>query len=455
MEFAVVDIETTGGFVKRNRIIEISIFVFDGKRILDQYTTFVNPQKSIPITIIGLTGITNDMVNTAPCFKDVAGIVDSMTKDRIFVAHNVGFDYSFIRGEFKALGKTFFRSKLCTVRLSREIFPGLNSYGLGNLCRHLKIEILDRHRAEGDARATVAVLKKLLQHDRDDFLGQSLNRNSRQGTLPPNLPKSEFDQLPEETGVYYFLNQRNEPLYIGKARNIRNRVISHFTGVSRQKQELARQIHHIGFELTGDELVALLLESHEIKNKRPKYNRAQKRRYPPYGIYKYEDSRGYLRICLSQVSKIEKPVMVFSDFQQGWDFLHAKISEFELCPKMAGIQNHPGSCSHLKVNMCNGACMELESAIDYNHRAKAALDSFGDTNKSFLLLGTGRSFDELSIVAVEEGRYLGFGYVHDSIQDTSIESLKKCITLLEDNYDTQRIINSFLRKHPKTRKIKY
>lgn len=455
VEFAVVDIETTGGIVRRNRIIEISIFVFDGSKIMDRYTTFINPQKTIPASIIGLTGITNEMVSSAPCFKDVADIIQNLTKDRIFVAHNVGFDYSFLRDEFKAIGRTFFRPKLCTVRLSREIFPGLRSYGLGNLCQHLDIVIENRHRAEGDARATVRVLKKLLLSDHEDFVGKSLNRNSRESTLPPNLPKSEFDQLPEETGVYYFLNQKNEPLYIGKANNIRNRVLSHFTGSSKRKQELVRQMHHIGFELTGDELIALLLESHEIKHKSPKYNRAQIRRYPTYGIYEYEDSKGYLRMSLAQVSKIKRPLIAFSNFQQGWDFLQSKISEFNLCPKLAGVQTQPGACSHFKVQMCRGGCVEAESSTDYNARVKDALDTFGDTNKSFLLLGNGRSFDELSIVAVEEGRYLGFGYVHDSIQDTSVESLRRCITSYDDNYDTQRIIDGYLRRHPKARKIKY
>ncbi len=455
MEFAVVDIETTGGIAKRNRIIEISIFVFDGNKILDRYTTFVNPEKTIPTNIIGLTGITNEMVACAPPFRDVAQIVYDLTKDRIFVAHNVGFDYSFLRSEFKVLGKKFFRTKLCTVRLSREIFPGFRSYSLGNLCHYLKIEIINRHRAEGDARATVGVLKKLLQHDHEDFVGKSLRRNSREGTLPPNLPRMEFDQLPEETGVYYFLNQRHQALYIGKAKNIRNRVISHFTGESKRKQQLTGNIHHIGFELTGDELIALLLESHEIKRRKPKYNRAQVRRYPAYGIYKYEDSRGYWRMCLAQVNNGKRPLIVFSNFNQAWEFLLAKISEFNLCPKLAGVQNHPGPCGHFKVQMCRGGCLGQEASSEYNARFIEAIESFNDANNSFLLLGKGRSCDECSIVGVEEGRYLGFGFVQDSIQDTSIESLKKCINFYVDDYDTQRIISMYLRRHPNARKIKY
>ena len=165
--YAVIDIETTGGFAQRNRITEIAIYVFDGTKIVEEFRSLVNPEREIPNYIALLTGINNDMVASAPSFKSIAPTIEELTKDKIFVAHNAGFDYSFIRKEFRELGINFVRKKLCTVRLSRNIIPGLHSYGLGTLCATLGIPIEHRHRAFGDARATVSLLHYLIKHDHD------------------------------------------------------------------------------------------------------------------------------------------------------------------------------------------------------------------------------------------------------------------------------------------------
>ncbi|MFN6947047.1 MAG: exonuclease domain-containing protein, partial [Cytophagaceae bacterium] len=323
MIYSIVDIETTGGHASGNRIIEIAIFRFDGKKILDHYHTLINPELRLPGFITSLTGITDDMLKDAPTFAEVASEIQEYTANTVFVAHNVNFDYTFIKSEFEALGEKFERSKLCTVRLSRKIFPGLPSYGLGSLCSHIGIKILDRHRAKGDAEATVELFQLLLKCDSEHFIQKSLKKNSRESLLPGHLPREQFDALPDRPGVYYFHDQRGKLIYIGKAVSLKKRVISHFSAKqkSKQSQNFIREIHGLTFKLCGNELIALLLESYEIKKNWPVYNRIQKRVRQNYGIYRYEDLEGYVRLCVGNVQKHTLPLLYFRYISEARNFL--------------------------------------------------------------------------------------------------------------------------------------
>ena len=204
MKFAVVDIETTGGSARNERIIEFAAVITDGKNILDSFQTLINPNKYIPEYITSLTGIDNEMVEDAPFFEEVAVKIDELTKDMIFVAHSVNFDFSFVKNEFQQLGYNYQRKKLCTVRLSRKIFPGHRSYSLGNICSQLGINISNRHRAFGDAEATAILLHKLVKHDREDHILNSLLANSKEKKLPPHISVEQYEAIPETAGVYYF-----------------------------------------------------------------------------------------------------------------------------------------------------------------------------------------------------------------------------------------------------------
>ena len=190
--FSVVDIETTGNGYKGQKITEISIFTFDGKQVIDEFTSLVNPEQNIPPFITNLTGIDNAMVRNAPKFYEIAKKVEEITQDTIFVAHNVNFDYNIIQAEFKSLGFDFKRKKLCTVRLSRKIIPGLNSYSLGAICSSEKIPINGRHRAKGDAEATTELFRRLIERDDEFIINSFLNPRSRQATLPPLLDKKVY-----------------------------------------------------------------------------------------------------------------------------------------------------------------------------------------------------------------------------------------------------------------------
>ncbi len=281
--YSIIDIETTGGSRQGNKITEIAIINFDGEKVIDEFSSLINPEISIPFSITRLTGITNEMVANAPKFYEVAKKIVEMTKGHVFVAHNVFFDYNFIKHEFSELGFQYSAERLCTVRLSRKLLPGHASYSLGKLCKDLGIEITARHRALGDAKATVELLKLLLQRS-ESSLGPHIYTKSI--SLPSNLEQKTYDSLPEKEGVYYFHNLKGELLYIGKSTNIKKRVTGHFRPDLKRKKdiELKDRIADIQYQVTGHELTALLLEAHEIKTLRPLYNKALNRIRTPYGI---------------------------------------------------------------------------------------------------------------------------------------------------------------------------
>jgi DNA polymerase-3 subunit epsilon len=444
--YAIVDIETTGGYAENHRVTEIAVFHHDGIRITDQFHTLINPGRNVPQFITGLTGITTQMVREAPSFEEVAEEIHSWLKDKIFIAHNAHFDYSFIKKEFEEVGIAWSPKKLCTVRLSRKIVPGLHSYSLGRLAESLGIKISDRHRAGGDAHATAKIFDVLLRRDQNGIIEKALKRNSGETILPPNLPKEDFDKLPAHAGVYYFHDARGNVIYVGKAINIKKRIAGHFTGEAREwnRSNIRNEIHHISFELTGNELIALILESQEIRRLWPKYNLAQKFKVEEWGIYDYEDRNGYLRFVVNVVSKGAKPLITFSSKGDAWNFLWEKVREYELCPKLSGLQLAKGLCFSHQSGTCKGACEEVETSKKYNKRAQRSIDSFFEKGETVAIIGKGRKTEEKSVVLVENGSYLGYGFMDkgDSISD--LESAKGYIKLSKENRVVQNLINSYL-----------
>lgn len=444
--YAIVDIETTGGYAENHRITEIAIYHHNGIEVTDHFHTLINPGRNIPYYITGLTGITTEMVLDAPPFEEVAEDILRLLEGRIFVAHNAQFDYSFLKKEFEQVGITWQAKKLCTVRLSRKIIPGLRSYSLGSLSDSLGIKINNRHRAGGDAEATVKVFNSLLNRDRDNYIGKSLKRNSGETILPPNLPKEEFDRLPAKAGVYYFLNARGQCIYVGKASNIKKRIAGHFTGEAREwsRSKIRNEIHHITFELTGNDFIALIFESQEIRRLWPKYNHAQKYRVEEWGIYDYEDRNGYLRFSVNMVTRGSRPLIKFSSKGDTWNFLWEKVREFDLCPKLCGLQLAKGLCFHYQTGECKGACMEVESVKKYNKRITKAINSFKVAGESVAILGKGRTTTERSMVLVENGNYLGFGFIEKDIAVDSLEAARLYVKKGIETPTVQNLINSFL-----------
>ncbi|ARV15300.1 exonuclease domain-containing protein [Polaribacter sp. SA4-12] len=448
MLYTVVDIETTGNGYKGSKITEISIFVFDGKVIVDEFTTLVNPEQNIPPFITNLTGITDAMVRNAPKFYEIAKKVAEITKDTIFVAHNVNFDYNIIHEEFKNLGFDFKRKKLCTVRLSRKIIPGLNSYSLGNICTSENIPINGRHRAKGDAEATTELFRRLIERDDNFTINSFLNPKSRQATLPPLLDKKTVDNLPETFGVYYFKNSAKEVIYVGKANNIKQRVISHFYDKKKKEQMMCLETADISFTKTGSELLALLHESAEIKQIYPKFNRAQRRAGEAVGIFSYEDQKGIIHLASNRLKLIPNPIMKYYSVAEARNHLETLCKEFVLCPKYCHLQTNVSRCFHYQLKECKGICCDKESVEDYNKRVKKAIKSVGIGADNLVIKEKGRTKNEVGFALILDGIYQGFGYVdiHQSEQLENPEDYQFFVEPKKDNKDIQRIIGAYINK---------
>jgi DNA polymerase III subunit epsilon len=440
--FAIVDIETTGGYAADNGITEIAVFVHDGTRVVESYTTLINPGVTIPLFIEGYTGITNEMVAEAPHFNEVSHKIYELLHDKIFVAHNVNFDHTFIKHHLASSGYEWNPKKLCTVRLSRKLFPGYKSYSLGNLCSSMGIELQDRHRAFGDAAATVTLFERILQaEDGRETIGSFLKKGSKEANLPPNLPKEQYEALPSNPGVYYFYDEKGKIIYVGKAVNIRKRVLSHFSGtnLSAKRQDFMREIHHVSFESTATELMALILESIEIKKHWPKHNKSQKQLEFSFGIYDYEDQNGYIRLCIDRIRKNIKPLYTHRKLADAYNHLQKLVLEYNLCPKLCMINTGKGSCEALKAGCCSGACEQDEEAEMYNTRVHAAITEL-TTRESYAILDAGMEDDQISCILVDEGRFYGMGYISNKITITDPESVKGHIKPQKDNYFIRDLI---------------
>jgi len=444
--YAVVDIETTGGSAKNHRITEIAIALFDGNAIVERFSSLVNPGVYIPAYITAITGIDDDMVADAPAFREMAPYLKKILNENIFVAHNVNFDYGFLKKEFELVGEKFEMRKLCTVRLSRKIIPGLSSYALGNLCRHLGIINTARHRALGDTLATVQLFKYLVANDKDGFIEKSLKKNSKEATLPANLSKEEYESLPVKTGVYYFHNQRGKVIYVGKAKNIKSRVTGHFTGNSAKEKRLFHEnVHHISYELCGNELIALLYEAREIKRLWPEYNRSQKTRVVLYGLYDYYDRNGYRRLSIGKVQKGMVVIKRFRSIIEGRSMLKELVEEYNLCPKLSGLQNTSGECLNREIGLCDGACTGHEDVETYNDKVSKALEN-GLGKGTFAFVGAGRNVDEQAVVLIEHGMYTGYGFVPEDQGMSSVKQIKNFINNYPEDQDVQKILAMYIKK---------
>jgi DNA polymerase III subunit epsilon len=450
--YAVIDVETTGGQAARDRVIEIAIVLHDGREVIDTFSSLIDPECYIPYGITQLTGITQEMVQGQPKFYELARQVVEMTEGAIFVAHNVRFDYSFLREEFRRLGYTFTRKLLCTVRLGRMAFPGLPSYSLGRLAPALGIPINGRHRALGDAQATAELLRRILATEENgQEAEQMINLGIKESLLPKNISLEAIHALPETCGVYYFHDQRGEVVYVGKSINIKKRVAEHFADKTAKAGKLQQAAFDISYELTGSELVALLLESYEIKRLSPAINRAQRQRRFPYALYSYVNAEGYCCFDIAQINaKTARQYDIISEYPK---LSHAKgqlgraQAAFELCPRLSGLQAGQGPCFHYHLKQCAGACAGLEPPAAYNARAEQARTVLCTVfDEDFFILDQGRDADEYAVVLVEGGGLAGFGFLARELLDGRPEQLRQAIRPYPGNPETTRIIQRCLSK---------
>lgn len=442
MIYTIIDVETSG---RSNRITEISIFKYDGNTVIDEFTSLVNPNCYIPDHITALTGIDNGTVANAPEFSEIAQAVLDITQDTVFVAHNVNFDYNVIQGEFKLLGIPFTRKKLCTIRLSRKLIPGHRSYSLGKLCKALNINLVDRHRARGDAEATVILFQLLQTQDNAETVFKDfLNKNNKQATLPPNLPSSVFNALPNATGIYYFRNKKNDIIYVGKAKDIKKRVLSHFYSKAQKSLDMVRETAHIDFELSGSELIALLMEDAAIKQHFPLYNKASKRKPKGYSLFSYQDRNEVMHLAINTAKATPKPIITLYSIRDIRLFLERICEQFNLCPKFCHLQEGVDTCSHHAITNCKGVCSGDESVANYNERVTNAICHIINKSQDLIIKEKGRSPEEEAFVIIKNGAYLGYGFIDKNEQITHNDELDTFLIKQKDNSDVRNILAKFL-----------
>ncbi len=445
--FAVIDVETTGGGINGNRLTEICIVLLRGSVIIDKYTSLINPEKEIPRKITVLTGIDNAMVADAPKFHEVAKKIEEFTRDAIFVAHNVNFDYNVLRNEFRELGFEYNRRKLCTVRLSRKLIPGLFSYSLGRLCDSINIPLINRHRAEGDTDATVILFQRLISLDDDFKVMQSfLHARSRQATLPPHIEAEQINDLPETPGIYLFKDRQHKVIYAGKAINIKKRVVSHFYDRMSKEYHLGQETFSIDHETTGNELIALLLEAEYIRKYYPKFNSAQKRPGVVYQIVSYTNQRGILQLALEKTNKQRESIGTFYSRSLAQEKLEFLCREFKLCPKYCSLQANVEVCSHYEIENCEGICSGREKVENYNQKVNKAIISLTRESSTFVIREKGRHFEEEAFILVKDGRYQGFGFIDIQTQVSRLEDYEPFLNLRTATYHTNKILSNYLRK---------
>ena len=430
MQFAIVDIETTGGFPEQHGMTEIAIVLHNGTEVEGRYETLINPHQPIPPYIANMTGISDKMVAAAPSFEEVAPHIFNLLKDRIFVAHNVNFDYSFVKYHLQKAGCQLNISKLCTIRLARKVFPGFRKYGLGHLCRELNITITNRHRAGGDAIATAQILDLVLQNNGLRLIKELLKRDNHNQTLPAHLPETQVKDLPQLPGVYYFHDQKDKVIYVGKAKNLKKRVLSHFTGLdtSKKRQELLRTVYRISHVECPTEFIASLFESVEIKRLWPAHNKSQKRFEQVWGIYVFEDNRGYQRLAIDKKRKYLKPILSFALLADAHRMLWKLVKTFELNPALCFLDLTPQN--------------EWPEVAEYNDKVAEAIQWTTEQKETFIIR------DKSACVLVENGVFYGRGTPESAIQIEAIDLLKEQLTTYPENEAIRSMIRNFTERYP-------
>jgi DNA polymerase-3 subunit epsilon len=453
---AFVDIETTGGSSQYDRIIEIGIVRVENGVVVNTYQTLLNPDQHVSPFIENLTGISSRDLENAPTFYEKKDEILSLLSDCIFVAHNVRFDYGFLKSEFKRHLTPFSMKNFCTVKLSRALYPSYQHHNLDALIERFGFTVENRHRALDDAQ----ILWDFYRHAQKSFaseifhdaVSQVLKRPSR----PIHISEEILTALPESSGVYIFHSKEGVPLYIGKSVNIRERVLSHFINdtESTKERELSEQTHHIEAIVTAGELSALFLESQLIKEMQPLYNRRLRYRRKLFVITQTVTESGYQSVSLKEVESItgedlSSILAIVKSKKQATTILRDLARIYELCPKILGTEKSVGSCFSYKLGWCKGACLGQELPLKYNLRMTLAFAEYMIKRWPFsgpMLITEENSIDEKSIGFVFDN----WCYMGSCTNDSECELKKE----YEFDVDMYKILVQFLKNPRNLKKVK-
>lgn len=442
-----VDIETNGGNGPRGRVIEVAAIKVAHGEIVDNFTSLVNPGSDVPYWITKLTGITTADLVDAPYFEDIAAQLYEFMNDSIFVAHNVLFDYSFLKREFEAAGYDYKPKLFCTVKMSRALWPEHQGHSLEKIINRHSIVFGARHRAYDDAKAMFDYVQLTIDaKGRQAFL-ENIARQLKTKTLPPNVDEAVILNLPDSPGVYIFEDDAGAPLYVGKSVNIRSRVRSHFSNSTTIAKELKMTLasHNVSFISTETEVEALLLESAKVKELQPIFNRQLRRKTKQSVFLRQFNDDGYETIQientdLSARSNFDDIYGVYSTKPQAKNRLEVAAKTFQLCPKLLGLEKAKGACFRYQLGLCKGACVGKESPETYNRRVELALERSKIESWPFQSEVIVRISQTRSIIVDQ--------WVVKSVVEHAFD--EPVISPIDNGFDidTYKIIRSYIRKNP-------
>lgn len=428
--YAILDIETTGGKYDEEGITEIAIYQFDGHEVTDQLISLVNPERPIQDFVTKLTGINNKMLRNAPKFYELAKRIVEITTDCIIVGHNAAFDYRILQTEFRRLGYDYVRTTLCTVELSQRLIPEKESYSLGKLVRSLGIPLSERHRASGDALATLNLFKYLLEKDTKKSIITTFVKSDVRLEMASRHLKI-VDELPEKLGVFYMHNQEGNIIYIGKNKSIKRRVNELFTSSTKNSKYLQRHTYKVTYEETGNELIATLKEREVIQLNQPKCNRHSLHNKIDihYILTSFFNNTGYLCFTIQLLQTQNKIITTFEKQTEAKNFLSKIEKEFQL----------------------NEVDFNGETPETYNARAQQVLTKYGLWGQNLAIVDKGRRVGEKSIILIVNGEIKGYGFFNLNYQLTQLSILENLVTPLPNTLANQHILHTYLREHPRVK----
>lgn len=417
---AIVDLETTGAHPVHDRVTEVAVIEVEDGEVRGEWSTLVNPECAIPGAIQALTGITNEMVAGAPTFGRLAQDLHERLAGRVLVAHNARFDYGFLRHEFARAGLDFRAKTLCTVKLSRRLYPEHARHNLDSLIARHGLACRDRHRALGDAEAVWQFLRVAAEERGDEMVAVAARQVAQRPSLPPYLDRAMVDAVPEAPGVYLFYGETGNPLYVGKSKAMRSRVLAHFGDDLRSAREmqLAREVRRVEFERTAGELGALLREAALVKSLLPVFNRQLRR---PAELCGFAFDAKRLRLVEDFGAEgLEHVRGLFRSKRAALAALRGLADEHGLCLQSLGFDNgRKGACFRHQIGRCAGLCAGKESV--HAHHARLAQALAGLKNAAWPWAGpvgvveedAGREATEVHVV--HQWCYLGTAKTEDEL----------------------------------------
>ncbi|STX27774.1 excinuclease ABC subunit [Legionella beliardensis] len=451
--WALVDIETTGLHIIRDKITEIAVIILTEKGIEATWHSLIKPERTIPEPISQLTGISNGLVNNAPKFNIIAEELILLLQGCVLVAHNARFDFGFLKNAFKRIGINFHPPILCTIKLFRALYPGLKHYNLASLAQAFGLQSGTLHRAQSD----VNLLQKLVSQIFNNFSMLDVLDQAKKIYQQPSVPATLITNLntfPESPGVYIFYgDERLLPLYIGKSISLRQRILSHFQSDHTHAKEfaLSQQVKHIEIIPTAGELSALLLESALIKEKMPLYNRRLRKKKNIVAI-KVTQTQGYLHLTATQATVDEECELAVSELFGAFRSMSAAkkkllqwVKEFGLCPKLCGLEQANQACFSYQLKRCQGACIQSEVHEAYNQRVSAALQQFKREDWPFngaIAIKEENKINKMTQYSVFQ-HWRHIGTVNNKHE---LPLLMHKATQTPENYDTYKILTTFLKK---------